>query len=294
VYEPKDKATVFIGSSRIKYDIDIATWEDMTGDKAIQLADVGSSPLPALYNLADDEDFKGKLVIDVTEFLFFNKAPFVYKTPAENIAYYKKETPSQKFGFLISEALESKFAFIDKEEYSLNGLLTSIKVKNRENVYEFPDFPAGFTPVTLERQSFMTDELVNNPNQIKQVTAVWGMLGEMMSKEPPITDAAVDSIISSVKQATDKIKARGGEVIFTRTPSSGPLLAMEKAGFPRERFWNKILAATQCEGIHFEDFPALANFQCPEDSHLSVSQAREYTAALIHILQAKGWKFPKK
>ena len=27
VYEPSDKATVFIGSSRIKYDLDIPTWE---------------------------------------------------------------------------------------------------------------------------------------------------------------------------------------------------------------------------------------------------------------------------
>jgi hypothetical protein len=30
VYEPSDKSIVFIGSSRIKYDLDIATWQQLT------------------------------------------------------------------------------------------------------------------------------------------------------------------------------------------------------------------------------------------------------------------------
>src|SRR5215210_2593526 len=83
VYEPIDKATVFIGSSRIKFDLDIPTWQTITGDHAIQLANVGSSPRLMLNDLADDKNFKGKLVVDVTEFLFFGQDPFVNKTPAE-------------------------------------------------------------------------------------------------------------------------------------------------------------------------------------------------------------------
>jgi hypothetical protein len=67
---------------------------------------------------------------------------------------------------------------------------------------------------------------------------------------------------------------------------------MEKQGFPKERFWNKLLAGTNCEGIHFEDYAATAHFECPEFSHLGVQQARSYTRALIGILEEKGWKFP--
>src|SRR3989337_1036632 len=104
VYEPIDKATVFIGSSRIKYDLDIPTWQKITSDHAIQLANVGSSPRLVLEDLAGDPDFKGKLVIDVTEFLFFVQAPYADKTPAENLAYYKKETPAQKFSFVVNHA----------------------------------------------------------------------------------------------------------------------------------------------------------------------------------------------
>ncbi len=46
VYEPADKATVFIGSSRNKYDLDTDTWRSFTGEEPIQLAFEGASPLP--------------------------------------------------------------------------------------------------------------------------------------------------------------------------------------------------------------------------------------------------------
>lgn len=294
VYEPSDKATVFIGSSRIKYDLDIPTWQKLTGDHAIQLANVGSSPRLVLDNLANDTSFKGKLVIDVTEFLFFTEAPYVNKTPAENIDYYKQETPAQKFSFVVNHALESKLYFLDKEEYSLNALLAATRIPNRPNVYEFPDFPAGFTPVTFDRQCYMTDQLVNDTNQLNQVKMVWGMLGKMAEKMPPITDAQVDKIMQSVKIACDKIRARGGQVMFVRTPSSGPLRAMERMAFPREKFWNKLLATTGCQGIHFEDYPAIASFECPEFSHLSVPQAVSFTKSFIDLLNQKGWKFPSQ
>src|SRR6478672_2889201 len=61
VYEPSDKAVVFIGSSRIKYDLDIPTWKNMTHIHPIQLAIEGSSPVPVLIDLANDPKFKGRL-----------------------------------------------------------------------------------------------------------------------------------------------------------------------------------------------------------------------------------------
>jgi hypothetical protein len=245
-----------------------------------------------LDNLAEDKNFKGKLVIDVTEFLFFAQAPYVNKTPSENLAYYKQETPAQRFSFAVNHALESKLYFLDKEEYSLNALLAATRIPNRPDVYEFPDFPAGFTPVTFDRQCYMTDQLVNDTNQLKQVTMVWEMLGKMAAKMPPVTDAQVEGIMASVKTACDKIRARGGQIIFVRTPSSGPLRDMERMAFPREKFWNKLLSSTGCLGIHFEDYPSIANFECPEFSHLSVPQAVSFTKSFIEILKAKGWKFP--
>src|SRR5262245_45147623 len=97
-----DQATVFIGSSRIKYDLDIATWRKITGDEPVQLAMEGNSPLPVLDDLGNDEKFKGKLIVDVTEGLFFSGNPGNLSDPAKNISFYKKQTPSEKFSFQLN------------------------------------------------------------------------------------------------------------------------------------------------------------------------------------------------
>ncbi len=113
-----------------------------------------------------------------------------------------------------------------------------------------------------------------------------------MNKKPPISGAPLDSLLQTVKAATDKIQARGGKIIFVRTPSSGPMLEKEGMGFPRDQYWEKILAVTGCQGIHFQDHPETSNYVCPEFSHLQVSDAIDYTKHLIRFLQEKGWTFP--
>src|SRR6478672_1137771 len=159
VYKPSDGATVFIGSSRIKYDLDIPTWEKITGDEAIQLAMVGSNPRPVLENLADDKKFHGKLVIDVTEGLFFSPEGG-RSTPDKNIGYYKKITPAQRFSFQVNHVLESKLVFLDKNYFSLNSLLGAIPVNERPEVYGGPHFPQDFGKVSFERQTSMTEKFV--------------------------------------------------------------------------------------------------------------------------------------
>src|SRR5277367_4760899 len=114
VYEPSDKATVFIGSSRMKFDLDIPTWQGITGNHAIQLSNVGSDPVPYLMELADDKNFKGKLVCGVTEEIFFSDFSPADVTNDKNINYFKKITPTQRFSFLVNHALESKLVFLDQ------------------------------------------------------------------------------------------------------------------------------------------------------------------------------------
>ena len=295
VYEPADKATVFIGSSRIKFDLDIPTWESITGNHAIQLACVGSNPIPLLEDLARDKNFKGRLVVDVTEGLFFSSAPQNVSRPMENMKYYKERTPAQTASFHINRFLESKFVFLDKEWHSLNAQLGQLDIKDRNGVYNFRGFPPGFGRVKFNRQEYMTDKFSADTVEQNKVKAIWDTFRQM-SKDPPASGAKLDSILNQVKLAVDKIKARGGDVIFVRTPSSGPYYSMgESKAFPREKYWDRVLATTKCPGIHFKDYPAIADFICPEFSHLSQPDAVVFTKEFIRILnQEKGWVFPNK
>jgi hypothetical protein len=294
VYEPSDQATVFTGSSRIKYDLDIPTWKNITGDHAIQLANVGTSPLLIFEELSNDPKFKGRLIVDVTEPLYFSLAPPNQETALDNIAYYKKLSPTQRFSFEVNHTLESKIVFLDQNGYSLTALLNRLPIQSRPGVFVFPTFPREFGHVTFDRQNIMSEKFLADTNQQNQVKGIWQFFGNVARSMPPMPPQAIESIFIRSKVAADKIKARGGEVIFVRTPSSGPMYQGELMGFPREKYWDRLLKTTGCKGIYFADYPATAHFVCPEFSHLALTDAITYTKELANILRTEiGWKFPK-
>jgi len=294
VYKAQDESTVFIGSSRNKYDLDIKTWESMTGEHAIQLAAEGMSPLPVLDDLANDKKFKGKLVIDLTEILFFSTADGNLGDISDRVKYYHDRTPAQRFSFQVNHVLESNLVFLDKDNLSLNALLEKTKVPSRPGVFVFPVFPMDFGRVRFSRQDYMTEKFISDTNLQNKVKDIW-VFFRKNSKEPPASGPKLDSIIATVKTDIDKIRSRGGKVIFVRTPSSGPFWEGEQMGFPRDKYWNRVLTETGCDGIHFKDYPPVANFQCPEFSHLKPSDAIIWTQNLVDILQKdKGWVFPHR
>lgn len=293
VYEPTDKATVFIGSSRIKYDLDIDTWQTITGEKAVQLAVEGSTPLPVLEDLANDEKFKGKLIVDITEPLFFSPGGGPRDAiTLSSIKFYKERTPAQKVSFRLNKALESQIVFLEKEQLSLNAMLDNLQVKSRPGVFMMPVFPLDFGRNTFDRQSKMSDKFLEDTTLQNKVKAIWAFFGEMAKSMPPVPEEVITGILNRTKACVDKIRARGGQVLFVRTPSSGPMGMGENMGFPREKFWNKLLAVTNSPGIHFADYPPIAHFICPEWSHLSPQDAIVFTKHIIDILgKEKGWKF---
>jgi len=281
VYEPSDKTTVFIGSSRIKFDLDVDTWQKETGKHAVQLAIEGSSPVPVLTDLGNDPNFHGRLVVDVTEGLFYSGDRYFMQKPETNLAWYKKRTPAEKASFLLDHVLESQLVFLDKDNLSLNVGLGRFNIPNRPDVYAFPEFPIDFNCTDFNRQSKMTPRFVADTTLQHRVQNVWLFVMEMGKKAPPPKQDPVPPILAVAKNAVDKIRARGGEVVFIRTPSSGLMLEVEQHVFPRARFWDPLLAATHCQGIHYADYPATSHFICPEWSHLSPQDAIKYTQALI-------------
>ncbi len=290
VYEPSDKATVFIGSSRIKYDLDIPTWESLTGNHAIQLSMVGSSPRHFLTDLADDTNFKGKLVVDVTEVLFFSMRG--NESPDAGIAYYKHRTPAQKVSFILDKPIEARLVFLNEGQYSINAMLGKLHIPDRPGVYPFLDFPPGFEPVMFNRQDVMTADFVADTNQHNQVKAIWALLKG--DPTPPMSGKPLDTVMLSVKRDVDKIKARGGDVVFTRTPSNGFFLMAEQHMYPRKAYWDRLLKETGCKGFYYADYHTTADLQCPEFSHLTPKDAVVYTKTLIGLIaKEKGWVHAK-
>ena len=132
----------------------------------------------------------------------------------------------------------------------------------------------------------MTPGFVADTNLQRRVQNVWLFVMDLGKKAPPPKQDPVPPILAVVKDAVDKIRARGGEVVFIRTPSSGVMLGVEQHVFPRARCWDPLLAATRCQGLYYTDYGATSHFVCPEWSHLSPQDAVLYTRALITELPA--------
>jgi hypothetical protein len=294
VYQPSGKATVFIGPSRMKYDLDINTWRKLTGEDAVQLAIEGESPMYIFDDLAADKNFKGKLVVDVTEGLLFTTNPASLSTSKEHIKQFKNRTPSEKFGFHLNHGLESQFVFLDQNEFSLGAYLEKLNVPNRNGVFAIPNrWPMEFGRISFDRQDIMMDRFLTDTNLQKKVTGNW-LFFASINHEPPASGNRLDSFLTVIKNNCDKIKTRGGQVLFVRTPSSSWYWEGEQKIFPRDKYWDRMLSYTDCPGIHFKDYPAIDHFICPEWSHLAPKDAIIFTENLVRILQEeKGWKFRK-
>ncbi len=280
IYKPLNRSTIFLGSSRIKFDLDINTWDKLTGEEAIQLGIIGSSPRLILNDLSNDVNFCGKVVIDVTEIILFSMNQNNADMAAVNcLNYYKKWTPSQKINVAIKNRLKSNFVFLNNNLYS-SGLKLLKKTKG-----------ALLLSITkLNRQSYLLYTPDKNLLDRELKSVLYQTQKENLNLSVSITK--LDTILMSIKKDCDKIKSRGGQVIFIRTPSNGVILTREKIYFPREIYWDKLLMATNCKGIYFEDYTTMATLKCPDYSHLKPVDAVTYTRSLIKILEQNGWAFP--
>jgi hypothetical protein len=287
VYEPADKADVFIGASRIKYDLDVDTWQRLTGRHAIQLALEGNSPMAFLEDLGNDPRFKGKLIVDVTEIAYFSDAPSFNTEPQGYVDYYKNQTPAQRASFLIDKAVESQFVFLDQQFLSLNAMLgNNLHIPNRPGFYSSgkPTFPIEFWRQQFSRQTKMAPGFLTDTVLQDKVTGVWSFFLDMGAKMPPPKVNPVPGIIQRTVVAVNKIREHGGEVVFVRPPSSDKFWTVEQAAFPRSKFWDPLVAATGCKGYFFTDYPGLSKFVPVEWSHLSPEGATGYTTELTRIL----------
>lgn len=94
--------------------------------------------------------------------------------------------------------------------------------------------------------------------------------------------------VAGVDQFITRIERRGGRVVLVRFPTSGEKWAYDEQAFPKTEYWDLLDDHTHADTIHFLDYPRLARCACVDTSHLDWRTAREFTAALLDILERKG------
>jgi len=270
-------ATVIVGSSRVLFDVRLATWERLAGKRPIQLSLEGTSALPMLEDLAADDDFRGKVLVGVTPPLFFTGRAI----RGDAVKYAHEESPSQRAGQWLSMLVEPWLAFYDPD-YAL------ATVVERQAWPTRPGRPARLKVRKLmvmdaDRDTHIWRKVVDDPEYQALCRSVWAQNFTPPPDAPPqaVRDKLRDDQIARAAAAVAKLKARGVDVVFVRAPSAGPFLESENREFPRATTWDTLLAKTGAPGIHFEDYPAMQGLTLPEWSHLDVPDSERFTEALF-------------
>lgn len=280
IAEGEGDATVIIGSSRVLFDLQLPVWEGLTGERPIQLALEGTSPVFLLEDLAADPDFNGRLVVGVTPLLFFAD----FSRRAAVLPYYRNESPSQRAGQRLSMwLLEPWLAFYDPD-FALITVLERQAWPERAGV---PNETAvrKLSVAGPDRATRMWGKVERDPAYRELARGIWTRLLQRPPPPPDVAMALRDKQLARAAAAVAKLRARGVPVVFVRAPSTGRWLEMEQAAFPRASTWDALLAATGAGGIHFEDHPQLQGYDLPEWSHLSGSEADRFTTAIVPLLE---------
>ncbi len=282
---------VLLGSSRVLFDFQLNEWEQVTGNRPIQLAAAGTTPLPPFHDIVQNTDFNGTVIVGVTPGLFFSTTyplAMFWNRVQVRINYYYNRTYAQRLNHKFSVPLQNNLAFLasDEEDWTddldLKTLLKRIKIGDRIGPRMPPFY--RFQDIYEDRNVEMKNKMVSDTAFANTIKRVWGFYGELMQAHPPEKDATMAFFLEDAK----KFKARGGNLILIRCPSTGEVRKGESMGLPKHQFWDDLVVQAEVPNYHFEDYEQLKGFECPEWSHLSSPDARKFTTELAAIMMKDG------
>ena len=291
------ESVVIIGDSRGWYDLDLDELQKGLGKRPVQLAMGGGCGYPVLADLADDKTFHGTILCSVVPMLFFAPPGAPPMERAEKgIKRFHNQTPAQRASEYLGMWLEEHVAFLKPDDLSLEGLLNQLPIPNRPGARVPPTFPPYFQTEDRERRARMWEKCAEPGSELaKRIQQIWLPL---FTPPPPPSYVPKDVFMAKIGEgiqkrfadvtgAVEKIRARGGKIVFVRFPHSGGLKELENKIMPREKSWDPLFQMTKAPGIYFSDFPELAGFDCPEWSHLTAGDSVEFTKRLVpHLREA--------
>ena len=288
------ESLVIVGDSRPWFDVDLDEMQRGLGKRPIQLAMPGSCAYPILADLANDESFHGTIICSIVPHLFFAPPGSPPMERAEKaVRRYHSQTLAQRASEYLAIPLEEHVAFLKQEDLTLDQLLKHLPIPNRPGALVPPRLPPYFQSVDRERRARMIEQCVHPGKLQSSIQQIWLRL---FTPPPPPSyipkekfmaqmHSAIEARFDNTVTAVNKLRARGGKIVFVQFPHAGGLKEVEERVTPRAQTWDPLVKLTGVPGIHFRDFPELATFNCPEWSHLSAGDSVEFTKRLIPHLR---------
>ncbi|MDB4953086.1 MAG: hypothetical protein JWO36_655, partial [Myxococcales bacterium] len=245
------------------------------GHPPAQLCTVGINPLPVLAYLIDHTRFSGTVIVDIVPGSVFSRS---------GVGAWDE----------WRHRLEDRPVYAGLEQYFVATF------QSRASSLIHPAAPLvwlrtlrGITPpwVVHQSEAVRADGAwipVDDQEYEKKLWSTGVPWPEMVKAdhENLWSDRELDQQLATTRRAVATLKARGGRVIFLRLPVSGTTKEAEDKYFPRAQYWDRWIEALGGTGIHFADYPSLQAFSQPDESHIELAMAPEFTRRLELILES--------
>ena len=293
----KEKAVVFVGASRAQLGIDLKTAGKVLSQKPVQLAIDGSSFMPVMANLADDNAIIGTVIVSVS--VNNIKLDNSREKSAEWVAYYEDEyknkylAPYKKINTYISSFLAENMvtrlagakpatvisAWLNNAHPAGNYLKMS-QDRSWNADYSKTDMPYFYIK-RVQRHAGINNNISADINDADKVLNKYeSEINNIQPKDNSEFYSALDILLSYVRA----IEKRGGKVFLIRFPTDKLIWDIDQQRYPRKLFWDEI-EKKHDRTIHFSDNSDLLKYELPDGSHLDFRDKKSFTNTLMKKIQ---------
>jgi hypothetical protein len=256
VYQPSGKVLVFLGTSRIRTDIDLESLSQaLPRFQCVQLGVSGDvSPIGTVRSLALDPAFHGIVVCELA-------APFLAWPRWDDQKKWSRQPDTHSaFEQLLGAYIRDKAALLNPR--------VTIGCLGRDV------FAEPIVSPTRCRSSFT--RFLRYRGDVRG--APFDDVDAQVARQEPTDARTVAQSVAEIGDLVQCIQARGGAVVFVSLPLSTGIETT--TGFPDDISWPRILGQTGAVCISLEG-DASGRFHCADGVHLDQKQAKRLTNLLI-------------
>lgn len=270
------ETVALVGASRIQLGVEPQRFTEESGREAVMLAIDGNSPMGVLEDLAADPVFRGSVIVSYVPMFFAEAAPEEKQT-RKWLRKYRKQTWSSRFETDLRIGVQERFV----SRYP--GLAPA---RIWEHLLEGTRPRLIYAPMRTDRYRAANYDLIDI-GKLRKARAKRERRRQFEAQ--PLSKTAFEERVKALSLLVRRIQSKGGRVAFVRMPSVGVVRRVEAGTWPRRDYWERLANRITVPFIHFEDYPELSAFDCPDGSHLGAADAQLFTAALVDILKNIGF-----
>jgi hypothetical protein len=263
-------SVVLAGASRIQAAVSPTLLGQLLERAVVQLAIPGAPPLPLLEQLAAESEFHGLVFIDLVPRIAFDASGRRELRIDDYLrAHEELRSPAKRVELQLRLWATAALA-------SRSPALHPRRVLGRwqDGLTMWP----SHIHIALDRHRQL-DFTKRAPGAI--AAHVKRLAGKIESEGRPARPREMERLIERYERCVVALAGRGGEVVFVHMPRKGPVRRAEERRYPRRYYWELLAVSTSATTIHCDDWPALADFECPDGSHLDIRDTGRFTRALV-------------